>query len=97
MRRTSERPGGSLERSMTVQLLLLAWFSISARSAADQPASSSAMACFRVFGSVETADAARAQPWPRTLQEAASCGRWRRVTSRADERRGYEPSPRWKC
>eukprot|EP00965_Chrysotila_dentata_P165665 5469889-Pleurochrysis_carterae.AAC.3 len=75
MRRTSERPWGSSERSMSVQLPFELWFSISARSAADQPSASSANACLRVRGSVETAEAANAQPWPRTPSDAASCGR----------------------
>eukprot|EP00965_Chrysotila_dentata_P120200 3975053-Pleurochrysis_carterae.AAC.4 len=72
MRRTSERPWGRSERSMRIQLPLELWFLISARSAADQPSASSAIACLRVRGSVETVDAASAQPWPRTPSDAAS-------------------------
>eukprot|EP00965_Chrysotila_dentata_P044025 1463297-Pleurochrysis_carterae.AAC.1 len=75
MSRTSDRPGGSSDLSMRVQLPLGLWLSISARSVADQPAASSAMACLRVRGSVDTADAANAQPWPRTPSDAALCGR----------------------
>eukprot|EP00965_Chrysotila_dentata_P255487 6212241-Pleurochrysis_carterae.AAC.1 len=96
MRRTSERPWGSSERSMSVQLPFALWFLISARSAADQPSASSASACLRVRGSADTDEAASAQPWPRTPSDTASCGRCRRVTSMADERRGYDPRPRWK-
>eukprot|EP00965_Chrysotila_dentata_P086068 2840098-Pleurochrysis_carterae.AAC.1 len=62
MRRTSERPWGSSDRSISVQLPFALWFSISARSAAVHPSASSASACLRVRGSVETAEAARAQP-----------------------------------
>eukprot|EP00965_Chrysotila_dentata_P182737 6033991-Pleurochrysis_carterae.AAC.1 len=71
MSRTSERLRGSSERSMVVQLPLELWFSILARSAADQPAASSAIACLRVRGSVETAEVANAQPWPRAPKDAA--------------------------
>eukprot|EP00965_Chrysotila_dentata_P212879 6187302-Pleurochrysis_carterae.AAC.2 len=62
MRRTRERPGGTSERSMYVQLRLEWWFAISARSAAPHPTWSSAIACFRVRGSVEACDTAKAQP-----------------------------------
>eukprot|EP00965_Chrysotila_dentata_P166084 5483638-Pleurochrysis_carterae.AAC.2 len=53
---------GTSERSINVQLPLLAWLAISARLAAPHPILSSAMACFRVRGSVEAAEAAKAQP-----------------------------------
>eukprot|EP00965_Chrysotila_dentata_P187020 6171874-Pleurochrysis_carterae.AAC.1 len=62
MRRTRERPGGRSERSMRVQLPFALWLAILARSAADQPSESSAIACLRVRGSVETAEAANAHP-----------------------------------
>eukprot|EP00965_Chrysotila_dentata_P063612 2107686-Pleurochrysis_carterae.AAC.1 len=69
MSRTSDLPWGSWERSMRVQLPLAAWLAISARSAADQPAASSAMACLRVRGSEDTDEAAGAHPCPRTPSE----------------------------
>eukprot|EP00965_Chrysotila_dentata_P181316 5984716-Pleurochrysis_carterae.AAC.3 len=53
MSRTMDRPLGTSERSIYVQLRLDAWLSLSARSAALQPARSSAMACFRVRASVD--------------------------------------------
>eukprot|EP00965_Chrysotila_dentata_P109984 3633918-Pleurochrysis_carterae.AAC.2 len=53
---------GTSERSINVQLPLVAWLAISARSAAPHPTLSSAMACFRVRGSVEAAEAAKAHP-----------------------------------
>eukprot|EP00965_Chrysotila_dentata_P138990 4596374-Pleurochrysis_carterae.AAC.1 len=65
IRRTRKRPAGSCGRSINVQLPLALWLAISARSAAVQPAASSASACFRVRGSGETDDAAKAHPWPR--------------------------------
>eukprot|EP00965_Chrysotila_dentata_P116701 3857964-Pleurochrysis_carterae.AAC.1 len=94
MSRTSERPGGSSDLSKSVQLPSDLWFSISARSAAVQSVASSAKACLRVRGSVDTEEAANAQPWPRTPSDAVSCGLLRRVTRRACDRRGYEPRPR---
>eukprot|EP00965_Chrysotila_dentata_P110454 3649485-Pleurochrysis_carterae.AAC.1 len=69
MRRTRDRPAGSCERSINVQLPLALWFAISARSTAVQPGASSAMACFRVRGSAETDEVASAHPWPRTPSE----------------------------
>eukprot|EP00965_Chrysotila_dentata_P198704 6178966-Pleurochrysis_carterae.AAC.1 len=80
MSRTNDRPGGRSDLSMRVQLPLALWLSISSRSAAVQPAASSAVTCLRVRGSADTEKAANAQPWPRTPSDAASCGRWRRVT-----------------
>eukprot|EP00965_Chrysotila_dentata_P202795 6181322-Pleurochrysis_carterae.AAC.1 len=47
------------------QLPLASWFAISARSAAIQPERSSRNACFRVLGSLLTAERAKAQPEPR--------------------------------
>eukprot|EP00965_Chrysotila_dentata_P218271 6190495-Pleurochrysis_carterae.AAC.6 len=64
MSRTMERPSGTCERSVVVQLPLLRWFSISARSAAVQPARSSRSACLRVLRFTE-GHAAKAQPVPR--------------------------------
>eukprot|EP00965_Chrysotila_dentata_P094216 3115135-Pleurochrysis_carterae.AAC.1 len=55
MSRTSERPGGTSERSIIVQLPLARWLAISARSAAVHPWGSSDRACLRVFGSVDGA------------------------------------------
>eukprot|EP00965_Chrysotila_dentata_P200487 6180005-Pleurochrysis_carterae.AAC.3 len=86
MSRTRERPGGTSDRSIIVQLPLARWFAISARSAAIQSWGSSANACLRVFGSADGA-ARNAQlvslpEWP--------CARGR-------GRSGYAPSPRWKC
>eukprot|EP00965_Chrysotila_dentata_P140161 4633485-Pleurochrysis_carterae.AAC.1 len=75
---------------MSVQLPLAVWLSISARSAADQPAASSVMACLLVRGSEDIDEAASANPCPRTPSENTSKRRWRRVTKRAagcDERR----------
>eukprot|EP00965_Chrysotila_dentata_P178493 5894774-Pleurochrysis_carterae.AAC.2 len=69
---------------MSVQLLLAAWLAISARSVADHPAASSAMACLRVRGSADTEDAASAQPCPRTPSDTTSKQQWRRVTRRAE-------------
>eukprot|EP00965_Chrysotila_dentata_P157415 5200573-Pleurochrysis_carterae.AAC.1 len=83
MRRTSERPAGSCDRSNNVQLPFALWFAISARSAAAQPVASSAMACLRVRGSVEADETAKAQPCPRTPSDAASYPRCRRVMNRA--------------
>eukprot|EP00965_Chrysotila_dentata_P096731 3197031-Pleurochrysis_carterae.AAC.1 len=57
-----DRPVGTCERSISVQLPLLAWFAISARSASPHPILSSAMACFRVRGSAVVAEVAKAQP-----------------------------------
>eukprot|EP00965_Chrysotila_dentata_P075276 2486280-Pleurochrysis_carterae.AAC.2 len=62
IRRTMDRPAETCERSISVQLLLLAWFAILARSASPHPILSSAMACFRVRGSVVAAEAAKAHP-----------------------------------
>eukprot|EP00965_Chrysotila_dentata_P191557 6174599-Pleurochrysis_carterae.AAC.1 len=62
MRRTSARPAGTAERSMTSQLPLLEWLTISARSAAVHPSRSSQRACFRVLGSVLTTEARSAEP-----------------------------------
>eukprot|EP00965_Chrysotila_dentata_P133211 4405484-Pleurochrysis_carterae.AAC.3 len=84
----------SSDLSMSVQLPLALWLSISARLAAVQPLASSAKACLRVRGSVDTEEAANAQPWPRTPSDAVSCGLCRRVTRRAFDRREYEPRPR---
>eukprot|EP00965_Chrysotila_dentata_P029214 971538-Pleurochrysis_carterae.AAC.1 len=53
---------GTSERSINVQLPLLAWLAILARSAAPHPILSSAIACFRVRGSVDAAEAAKAHP-----------------------------------
>eukprot|EP00965_Chrysotila_dentata_P210159 6185738-Pleurochrysis_carterae.AAC.2 len=78
MSRTSDRSRGSCERSMSVQLPLAVWLAISARSAADHPAASSAMACLRVRGSVDTEEATSAHSCPRTPSEATSKERWRR-------------------
>eukprot|EP00965_Chrysotila_dentata_P060060 1992122-Pleurochrysis_carterae.AAC.6 len=50
---------------MAVQLPLAAWLAISARSAPPRPTRSSAMACLRVRGSVETLLIANAQLVPR--------------------------------
>eukprot|EP00965_Chrysotila_dentata_P036950 1229268-Pleurochrysis_carterae.AAC.3 len=75
---------------MSDQLPLAVWLAISARSAADQPAASSAIACLRVRGSEDTDEAASAHPCPRMPSESTSKQRWRRVTKRAagcDERR----------
>eukprot|EP00965_Chrysotila_dentata_P186575 6160260-Pleurochrysis_carterae.AAC.1 len=49
-----ERPGGTSERSIILQLPLERWLAISARSAAVQPWGSSASASLRVFGSVDS-------------------------------------------
>eukprot|EP00965_Chrysotila_dentata_P173140 5713635-Pleurochrysis_carterae.AAC.1 len=57
-----DRPAGTCERSISVQQPLSAWFAISARSASPHPILSSAMACFRVRGSVVVVEAAKAQP-----------------------------------
>eukprot|EP00965_Chrysotila_dentata_P115281 3810727-Pleurochrysis_carterae.AAC.1 len=65
MRRTSDRPAGTCERSIVVQLPFDAWLAISARSAVPHPTRSSAIACLRVRGSVETLLTAKAQPVPR--------------------------------
>eukprot|EP00965_Chrysotila_dentata_P117914 3897120-Pleurochrysis_carterae.AAC.1 len=65
MRRTSDLPAGTCERSMVVQLPFDAWLAISARSAVPHPTRSSAIACLRVRGSVETLLTAKAQPVPR--------------------------------
>eukprot|EP00965_Chrysotila_dentata_P256960 6212733-Pleurochrysis_carterae.AAC.3 len=62
MRRTSERPAGSCDRSMSDQLPLDLWLASSTRSAAVHPAASSAIACFLVRGSVDTEEAAKAHP-----------------------------------
>eukprot|EP00965_Chrysotila_dentata_P262881 6214696-Pleurochrysis_carterae.AAC.1 len=62
IRRTMDRSSGTSERSISVQLPLLAWLAISARSAAPHPTLSSAMACFRVRGSGDAAEAATAHP-----------------------------------
>eukprot|EP00965_Chrysotila_dentata_P201488 6180599-Pleurochrysis_carterae.AAC.2 len=75
IRRTRERPAGSCERSINVKLPLALWLKVSARSAAVQPAAPSASACFRVRGSGETDDAAKAHPWPRMPSADASYGR----------------------
>eukprot|EP00965_Chrysotila_dentata_P255675 6212306-Pleurochrysis_carterae.AAC.2 len=64
MRRTSERPDGTDERSITSQLPLLVWLAISARSAAVHPSRSSRSACLRVLGSVLRAEAKRAELEP---------------------------------
>eukprot|EP00965_Chrysotila_dentata_P019377 644572-Pleurochrysis_carterae.AAC.4 len=61
---------------------------ISARLAANQPADSSVIACLRVRGSVETAETAKAQPWPRIPAVAGLCRTWRWVTTKAGERSG---------
>eukprot|EP00965_Chrysotila_dentata_P211550 6186524-Pleurochrysis_carterae.AAC.3 len=42
-------------------------------------------------------EAAKAHPCPRAPSDATLCGTWRRVTRRAEDRNGNDPSPRWKC
>eukprot|EP00965_Chrysotila_dentata_P254974 6212054-Pleurochrysis_carterae.AAC.1 len=90
------RPTGTSERSTYTQLRLAAWLAISARSAALQPTWSSAIACFRVRGSGEACDTAKAHPVARPQR-----GFWadvfviRRTGCRP--RSGYSPRPRWKC
>eukprot|EP00965_Chrysotila_dentata_P212342 6186968-Pleurochrysis_carterae.AAC.13 len=76
IRHPSERSGGRSERSMRLQLPFDLWLAISTSSAADHPAaSSSVIACLCVRGSAETAEAAKAHPWPSTPADAESCGR----------------------
>eukprot|EP00965_Chrysotila_dentata_P079550 2623208-Pleurochrysis_carterae.AAC.1 len=77
------------------QLPLASWFAISARSAAIQPQRSSRSACFRVLGSVLTAERAKAQPEPRLrrfgLAERAALAI--KSTASCRLRRGYDPRP----
>eukprot|EP00965_Chrysotila_dentata_P188405 6172717-Pleurochrysis_carterae.AAC.1 len=79
---------------MVVQLPLVLWLAISARSAALQPKRSSAMACLRVRGSSETLLIAKAQPVLRP-HDGFVCGE-RRASNAAGcrERNGYSPSAR---
>eukprot|EP00965_Chrysotila_dentata_P170042 5613121-Pleurochrysis_carterae.AAC.1 len=98
MRRTSERPAGTDERSITSQLPLLVWFAISARSPVVHPSRSSRSACLRDLGSVLRAEAKRAEPESLCLTDGIVRG-LQTVRSAAGVRflSGYAPSPRWKC
>eukprot|EP00965_Chrysotila_dentata_P004323 140860-Pleurochrysis_carterae.AAC.3 len=62
IRRTRLRSGGSWDLSMTDQLPLLSWLSISALSAWSQAGASEDMACLRVLGEPSAGVAAKAQP-----------------------------------
>eukprot|EP00965_Chrysotila_dentata_P097181 3211766-Pleurochrysis_carterae.AAC.1 len=73
---------------MSVQLPFLAWLSISERSALPQPTRSSAIACLRVRGSVDTLLTAKAQPVPRPHAGLSARARVRRRAEGWRDRRG---------
>eukprot|EP00965_Chrysotila_dentata_P135676 4485467-Pleurochrysis_carterae.AAC.1 len=82
------RSEGTSERSTSVQLPFLAWLSTSERSAPPQPTRSSAMACLRVRGSVDTWLTANAQPVPRPHTGLPVRARVRRRAEGRRDRRG---------